>query len=131
KQSIYRFRRADIAMYERVRGLVAKGPHLPVTLSTNFRSHPSLIEFINDRFKSVLGEAKDGQPMFDSEEGTVRYKPLEAPAPAPRRPLVHALPLTRADDQKADPMRDTEAAALARYLRWLVESSDVRIEDPW
>jgi ATP-dependent exoDNAse (exonuclease V) beta subunit len=128
KQSIYRFRRADIAMYERVRTLVASGPHLPVTLSTNFRSAPSLIEFVNHRFNEVLGEPKE--PMFDSAEGTVRYQPLTAGRTGMPRPLVHALPLTRADDQKADPMRDTEAAALARYLRWLVES-DVRIEDPW
>src|SRR5687767_7705531 len=37
KQSIYRFRRADVAMYDRVRSLVAGGPHLSVTLSANFR----------------------------------------------------------------------------------------------
>src|SRR3954471_17488342 len=129
KQSIYRFRRADIAMYERVRDLVMKRPNLRVTLSANFRSEPSLIEFATPGLKEV--RAPPQEPMFDSEKGTVRYQPLLAGRTGAPRPLVHALPLTRADDQKADPMRDTEAAALARYLRWLVESSDVRIEDPW
>jgi ATP-dependent helicase/nuclease subunit A len=130
KQSIYRFRRADIAMYEQVRALVARGSPLVIRLEANFRSHPSLIEFVNDRFKNVLGEEKEGEPLFDAKEGTVRYQPLLPGLTGEPQPRVHALPLTRSDDDRAEAMRDTEAAALAHYLRWLVES-EVRIEDPW
>jgi ATP-dependent helicase/nuclease subunit A len=130
KQSIYRFRRADIAMYEQVRALVARGAPLVIRLEANFRSHPSIIEFVNDRFKNVLGEEKEGVPLFDAKEGTVRYQPLLSGLTGEPQPRVHALPLTRSDDERAEAMRDTEAAALAHYLRWLVES-EVRIEDPW
>jgi ATP-dependent exoDNAse (exonuclease V) beta subunit len=40
KQSISRFRRADIALHDRVRSIVARGEHRAVTLSTNVRSIP-------------------------------------------------------------------------------------------
>jgi ATP-dependent helicase/nuclease subunit A len=153
KQSIYRFRRADIATYDRVRALVARGPHLPVTLSANFRSVPALVPWLNDRFERILGRSPDGRP-FDPATGTVYYQPLvpgradegtappdddAAPpgetAPAtghPAAPPVHVVPAEFADDRKrsADEYRRLEAEALARYLRWLVEASGVQVADP-
>src|SRR5205823_5041709 len=59
KQSIYRFRRADIAMYERVRAIVARQNHLEVKLSANFRSVPPLIDWFNDRFPRILGTSPE------------------------------------------------------------------------
>jgi hypothetical protein len=38
RQSIYRFRRADIGFYDRVRSIVARRDYLSVTLSANFTS---------------------------------------------------------------------------------------------
>ena len=56
KQSIYRFRRADIELYHRVRDYF--GTRL--TLSTNFRSRPGVIEFVNSVFAALLGT---GDPL--------------------------------------------------------------------
>ena len=76
KQSIYRFRRADIAMYDRVRSVVARGPHLPVRLSANFRSQPALIGWFNDRFENVLGPCADPEHPFDPKTGKVFHQGL-------------------------------------------------------
>lgn len=134
KQSIYRFRRADIAMYERVRGMVARGEHLSIRLFTNFRSKPSLIDWFNQRFEAILGKVGEGAPIFDTHTGAVAYQPLVAGRQDDAGPSVHVLPLEALSDDGDKPSdgdhRRVEAQALARYLRWLVERSDVHVFDP-
>ena len=55
KQSIYRFRRADVLVYDRVAEVVARSAHVSVTLSTNFRSVGPLIDWLDDRFERAFG----------------------------------------------------------------------------
>jgi ATP-dependent helicase/nuclease subunit A len=131
KQSIYRFRRADVAMYDRVRRLVAAGGPLEVTLSANFRSVPPLIEWLNDRFARVLGLPPDGRP-FDPSTGRVFQQPLAPGREGAALPPVHVMPFDFGDGGKhsVDEYRELEGRVLARYLRWLVEVSDVRVVDP-
>ena len=50
KQSIYRFRRADIETYEHVRGRIEDSGGRIVELSTNFRSTPAVCEWVNRAF---------------------------------------------------------------------------------
>ena len=54
KQSIYRFRRADIEIYGRVNELIHRGGGSLVPLETNFRSTPLLCEWANGVFKDVF-----------------------------------------------------------------------------
>ncbi|UCF30956.1 MAG: UvrD-helicase domain-containing protein [bacterium] len=56
KQSIYRFRRADIVVYETVKEILCGPDNPPVHLSTSFRSTPELIRWVNDRFSGPFGE---------------------------------------------------------------------------
>jgi ATP-dependent helicase/nuclease subunit A len=134
KQSIYRFRRADVATYDRVRHVVARGAHLDVTLSASFRSAPLLVQWLNDRFAGVLGASPDGR-RFDAESGRVFHQPL-VPGREPSRQTggapVHVVPFDFPDSRKrgVDEFRALEGRTLARYLRWLVEASDVRVVDP-
>ncbi|MGH7847902.1 MAG: UvrD-helicase domain-containing protein [Candidatus Binatia bacterium] len=131
KQSIYRFRRADIAMYERVRNVVAKQNALEVKLSANFRSVPPLIEWLNDRFARILGTSPD-ENFFDPATGKVFQQPLAAGREGAAQPAVRILPFGFDDGGKpgVDEYRSLEGRVLARYLRWLVEKSDVSIIDP-
>jgi len=131
KQSIYRFRRADIAMYERVRKLVAKQNHLELKLSANFRSVPPLIDWFNDRFARILGISPDGNP-FDPMTGKVFQQPLAPGREGAAQPAVRVLPFGFNDGDKhgVDDYRDLEGRVLARYLRWLVEDSELSIIDP-
>jgi ATP-dependent exoDNAse (exonuclease V) beta subunit len=64
KQSIYRFRRADIELYHRVRDYFGER----LTLSTNFRSRPGVIEFVNSVFAALLGagDALGVQAAYDA-----------------------------------------------------------------
>ncbi len=55
KQSIYRFRGADLAAYEVARARLAEGG--PVALTSNFRSVPGILEFANECFTSLMGDS--------------------------------------------------------------------------
>jgi len=131
KQSIYRFRRADVAMYDSVRGVVARCGHLEAKLTANFRSVPPLIEWFNDRFARILGVSPAGRP-FDPATGRVFHERLSPGREAESPASVHVLDFEFSDGGKhaVDEYRTLEGRALARYLRWLVESGEVRIVDP-
>jgi ATP-dependent exoDNAse (exonuclease V) beta subunit len=130
KQSIYRFRRADIAMYGRAMELLRANGALEQRLDTNFRSRPELIAFFNQQLAKVLGKTEG--PAFDPRTGRANYEDL-APAVTipPGAIAVHLLPY--ADDAGAGLLaregRGVEAAMLARYVRWLLDSRRL-VRDP-
>ena len=106
KQSIYRFRRADIAVYELVRdGALAGGSE---RISTNFRSNREMLRALNATFDDVLRAAPGVQP------GNV---PLESPPDGPpsRRPPV--VVIEGAEEGSAGELREAEARALAAMLQ--------------
>ncbi len=130
KQSIYRFRRADIAMYGRAMELLAANGALEQRLETNFRSRPELIAFFNHQLAKVLGK-KDG-PAFDPQTGRANYEDLLPTTATPQHGLtVHVLPYADAagDGLLAPEGRPIEAEMLARYVRWLLDS-EYRVRDP-
>ena len=124
KQSIYRFRRADIAVYDQVRSNALRGGHEQI--ATNFRSNPQLLTALNHAFDTILQQQPGVQP------GNVR---LDAPpgAPAARRPPI-SLVLGEVEG-KADERREQEAFAIAAMLHtahhdaW--EIRDRRDHDHW
>lgn len=61
KQSIYRFRRADISQYLRAAEQVGADN---VRLSANFRSTRAVIDFANDVFERLITYEADTQPAF-------------------------------------------------------------------
>ncbi len=63
KQSIYRFRRADIAQYLRSADQVGADD---VRLSANFRSTRAVIDFANDVFSRLITYEADAQPAFQA-----------------------------------------------------------------
>lgn len=130
KQSIYRFRRADIAMYEAMRQRVAPRA-LRVRLQTNFRSSPSLIGFFNDRFREILGTGSEDQD-FDPDTGAVFQRELLATQGESAATAVHVLPLELGSGvgETALTYRRLEGEATANYLRWLVERSGFIVRDP-
>ena len=114
KQSIYRFRRADIDIYNEVRTRLAgdDGTGL-VRLTTNFRSVPALCNWANDVFKDRFPAAPTMhapafallQPYRDATAGAVDLAVLEIPATV--------------DAWEAGAF---EAEAIARYIRAEVEA---------
>ena len=55
KQSLYRFRRADVALYESIKARLLAGGAELLHLSTSFRSPPSLQAFVNAAFAPAIG----------------------------------------------------------------------------
>jgi len=60
KQSIYRFRRADIALYQQIRERVAE----TLVLSSNFRSVPAVLEMVNQHFTRTMTASDGIQPEY-------------------------------------------------------------------
>lgn len=129
KQSIYRFRRADIAMYAMVCAKLREQEICEARLRVNFRSSAKIIDWVNDGFDVVLGS--ESEDLFDLEEGTVKNVRLVATGRSGPDAEVHVLPFGQEEENlKAEYVRDLEGEALAHYFRYLVEDSELRITDP-
>ena len=88
KQSIYRFRRADVMLYERVkRQLLAQGARL-LHLQTSFRSVPAIQSAINAAFAPRMQGSEDGSQAEYVALEKIRDDPQD-------RPAVIALPVPR------------------------------------
>lgn len=71
KQSIYGFRHADITLWQKSKKMLEQAGGLYHTLTTNHRSRPSLVRFIDDCFGRILG--KEGELESDYD---VPFRPL-------------------------------------------------------
>ena len=126
KQSIYRFRRADIAVYDQVRGGALAGAH--ERISTNFRSNPQMLAALNAVFDNVLVRHPGVQPANVELD-----EPPNAPG-AKRPPIVLALgeldPKTKADELRREEAR-TIAALLQTVHRERWEIRDRHAGGTW
>lgn len=59
KQSIYRFRRADIATYQEVKERILSSGGRAVILTSSFRSLPALTGWVNEAFEDILPARAD------------------------------------------------------------------------
>ncbi len=119
KQSIYRFRRADIGLFLAARQRFGQPA---VRLSTNFRSSEPVISWVNHVFAQVINESEASQPG---------YEPLLPWRGAPDSgPGVMVLGETPHPGQiAAEALRDLEAADVAGAVRAaLTEQWPVRDE---
>ncbi|MEJ6721690.1 UvrD-helicase domain-containing protein [Ilumatobacter sp.] len=67
KQSIYRFRRADIKLFLEARDTFGAASSGEVRLDTNFRTVPPIIDWINGLFAEAMpAEIADAQPKYES-----------------------------------------------------------------
>lgn len=106
KQSIYRFRRADITTYLDAQDRI--GRH--VQLTTNFRSTPTVLDWVNTVFDRLITPEPESQPPYRA------LQPDRADAPGG----THVLVLGRephATGTKAPEVRDAEAAEVAAAIR--------------
>ena len=119
KQSIYRFRRADVGAYQRVCERLTAAGAIRVELHKSFRAVPNIQRVVNAAFEPVM----DG----DVEGLQARYMALEASrADHPGQPSVVALPVPRPYGQKYIAAREIEASlpdAAGAYVEWLVHQS--------
>ncbi|MEX0750980.1 MAG: UvrD-helicase domain-containing protein [Dehalococcoidia bacterium] len=117
KQSIYRFRRADIAMYDDVKRHVFGGA--PVRITQNFRSVDGVIGWVNDTFDELFEETPGVQPP---------YVPLSH---HPEYISEDAITLVggTAAGSKASDVRLAEAEAIASLVRERVAGGGWRVRE--
>ena len=70
KQSIYRFRRADIAQYMQAADQVGADV---ATLSANFRSARPVLDWVNHVFAQLITEQRDTQPAYQALAASRRH----------------------------------------------------------
>lgn len=99
KQSIYRFRRADIVTYSKVRSMIEASGGEVAPLSANFRSLEPLVKWVNECFSGIFpARANDFSPADrplevgrrEASEFEARAEALRVPAAATNKATVHA-----------------------------------------
>jgi ATP-dependent helicase/nuclease subunit A len=80
KQSIYRFRRADMAVYSQARQQFENGASKFPQLALNRRSRPALLEWLNPVFEELIGDGEypEVQPAYGAIEA-FRTQELSGP----------------------------------------------------
>jgi ATP-dependent helicase/nuclease subunit A len=126
KQSIYRFRRADVSLYERIKQrLVAQGAEL-LHLTTSFRSVPEIQAAVNVSFARLMTGAPDG-----SQAAYVALSPHRASAAA--QPAIVALPVPEPYGGRGELTKkavdESYPHAVASFVDWLLRESGWSVED--
>ncbi|MBI3247728.1 MAG: UvrD-helicase domain-containing protein [Deltaproteobacteria bacterium] len=107
QQSIYRFRRADLQVYARVRELIV-GQGETLVLATNFRTRAPALTWINDTFTREFATGGGGQPA---------YRPLQEARLENTGKEVVVLPVPgKEEKQDREERRQAEARAVAAFL---------------
>jgi ATP-dependent helicase/nuclease subunit A len=109
KQSIYRFRRAEVALFRRLAARAASRPGWAVLpLTQSFRSRPAILRFVNRVFAELI------QPSDEADQPP--YEAIAAPPGLDDAPAVVALRFEAAFPAEGQELLEAEAAALARLL---------------
>ncbi|MGI9615752.1 MAG: UvrD-helicase domain-containing protein [Acidimicrobiales bacterium] len=107
KQSIYRFRRADIAVYRDAEEVLVTAPE---RLTSNFRSVPGVVEWANEFFGDVIGDGVPGaQPAY------IALEPVRSGDPTAEVP-VHAVGGPHDRSVSVGEIRQLEAADVAAVI---------------
>ncbi|MFN8178057.1 MAG: UvrD-helicase domain-containing protein [bacterium] len=126
KQSIYRFRRADVGTYLEVRDqVVLRGGSL-LHLTTSFRSAPAIQRVVNASFAPLIVEDADAQ-----QPG---YVPLaEHRAPMEGQPAVVALPVPSPYGARGGYAKNAISRSLpdatGAFVAWLIQESGWQVTE--
>ncbi|TMA73500.1 MAG: ATP-dependent deoxyribonuclease subunit A [Deltaproteobacteria bacterium] len=123
KQSIYRFRRADIALYEDVKQLLLSAGAELLHLTTSFRSSPSIQEAVNAAFAPVMqGGTQASYVALHPFRSEVQGQPAVVALPAPR---------IYGEREKVANFRIEESYpdAVAAFIDWLLTKSGWKVSE--
>ena len=125
KQSIYKFRRADVVLYRTIReALESRGVGM-VQLTTSFRSLRPIQECINAAFGSDMQD--------DASAGQAGYSPLHGDTPPiDGQPSIVALPVPRPYGSAQISRKAIDAClpeTIVAYVEWLIHESGWKVRD--
>ena len=122
KQSIYRFRGADVAVFQDVRQAFAAAGKRVAPLDETWRAHPALVDALNDLLGPVLGEAR--HPWEAPFESLHPARPDGPLCPGP-----HFIEFYLAAGKRSDGAMERAALATAWRLRELLAAGVCKADD--
>ncbi|MBZ5606751.1 MAG: UvrD-helicase domain-containing protein [Acidobacteriia bacterium] len=126
KQSIYKFRRADVVLYRDIRDRLASCGVGVVQLTTSFRALRPIQECVNAAFSSEMQD--------DAAAGQAAYSPLDGDTPSIEdQPNVITLPVPRPyGSTRVSKMAINEClpGAIVAFIEWLARESGWKVRDP-
>jgi ATP-dependent exoDNAse (exonuclease V) beta subunit len=125
KQSIYKFRRADVVLYRAIRDrLEARGVGV-VQLTTSFRALRPIQECVNTAFGADMPD--------DTDAGQAAYSPLQGDTPPiPGQPSIVVLPAPRPYGSAQISRKAIDAClpeTIVAFVEWLVRESGWKVRD--
>ena len=122
KQSIYRFRRADVDLFRRLsKEANARAGHRVLHLTQNFRSRPAILRFVNRAFGILIKESEEaGQPA---------YEPIDPPPGLGDEPSVIALRFAAPAYAEGVDLLRAESTAVAAFIAQ-VAAGRYEVRDP-
>jgi ATP-dependent helicase/nuclease subunit A len=126
KQSIYRFRRADVGTYQAVKTqLLARGAAC-LYLQTSFRATPTVQHFVNAAFAPVMAE--DHAAL---QAGYVPLAPFRDELPG--QPAIVALPVPKPYGGRygltKKAVEESQPDAVAAFVAWLINDSGFKVTE--
>ena len=126
KQSIYRFRRADVGLYHEVKTVLAEAGVQVVCLSRSFRATEPIQQAINLSFEThMIDDPASGQPG---------YVPLEGgPSGPTRQPSLIALSVPKPHGRYGIYRRAVSESlpeAIGAWIEWLLKKSGWTVRGP-
>ena len=113
KQSIYRFRGADVSVFKQVRDDIAATGGTNIVMDDNFRSAPEIIEACNVLFDYLLGH---------DAKADVTAQPLKAHQASTQKPCLGIL--KQSGEESSEQARLAEGIWTAAKIKELVENHE-------
>ncbi len=122
KQSIYRFRRADVGIYRRVYEMLAASGARRLTLRTSFRSRPNIQRAINAAFEAPM--------TADDPAGYVALEPSRPDLPGQPTVVVLPVPAPYGVQRVANTaVEQSLPDAAGAFVEWLVKESGWKVAE--
>jgi ATP-dependent helicase/nuclease subunit A len=126
KQSVYKFRRADVVLYREIRDALQQRGVGIVQLTTSFRALRPIQQLVNAAFETEM--------QADVASGQAAYAPLDGETPAlPKQPSIVALPAPRPYGSMRISRMAIDAClpeTIVSFIEWLVRESGWKVRDP-
>jgi len=117
KQSIYRFRRADMAVFQAAGEQVAATGGEQVQLTTNFRSTTALCDWFNRAFRELYAAPDLADVQAD-------YAPFDPHRTGATDPPVYRLSIDKVPGNRPEPIAEAEADRIARSIDAVCRCAD-------
>ncbi|MBE0713269.1 MAG: UvrD-helicase domain-containing protein [Candidatus Aminicenantes bacterium] len=126
KQSIYRFRRADIDIYNLVKKRIVEGGGETLELSANFRSLRSIADWVNPLFDP----GREGLFPSKADAYQAGYMPLGTMRGRGRQPLsgVRKITVPVVPRHAKEPIAEFDSRRVAEFIAWAL-AGNLMLED--